>query len=148
MSKASECLRKILAEAFRSGKTTKASFKRATGFSSSQIEDYINGTAVPKVNQLDRIGTGLGLQPWELIKPETSLPTSAPVSPTVESLLKTIADQEERLKQIEGIPPEVLATLKKCTPNKMQQILIVLGLKDVLTAEDRAPIKKKSSKVS
>lgn len=98
MSNALEQLRKRL-NLFCQKRGAKAEIRAKTGFSASQLDRYISGETVPGVDQLEKIAEALGVQPWELIKPEAALPTPQPNPPTVDALLAVIKEQEKRLEE-------------------------------------------------
>ncbi len=83
-------------------------FCRKTGFSRTAVDKWLKGMSAPTVDSLDQIAEALGIQPWELIRPEGALPTPQPVPPTVTELLDVIAAQEKRTG---NIPPDVLEAL-------------------------------------
>jgi transcriptional regulator with XRE-family HTH domain len=65
-----ETLKKKLSSATRA-RGVKADIRRQGGFSGSQLDGYINGTASPVLEQLDRLAAALGVEAWELIRPES-----------------------------------------------------------------------------
>lgn len=101
----------------------KADFCRKTGIARSLLDIYLAGGSRPGLDQIDKFAEALGIQSWELIKPDGAIPTPAQESPTVESLTKIIAEQEKRIqalesKETQGNVPLDLATAFAIFENK------------------------------
>ena len=45
-------------------------FCRVTGFSRQGVDKWLGGETIPSMDKIDKIAEALGLQPWELIKPQ------------------------------------------------------------------------------
>ncbi len=54
-----------------------AEFCRKTGFARTGVQNWLDGKSSPTVENLGKIAEGLGIEPWELIKPEE--PAQKPV---------------------------------------------------------------------
>lgn len=98
----------------------RADFCRKSGISRAALEFWLASDRIPRLDQLDRIAAALGVQPWELLKPEEALPTPPKPTPTVEGLTDVIKSQEKEiealkreLRAIEAIPTDVLENLMK-----------------------------------
>ena len=107
MTKLSNLLRNRLKAALdRRGAV--AEFVRKVGVSRTGVENWLAGKSSPNIENLESIAEALGVQPWELIKPEGALPTPAPESPAVEPLLEAVRRLEARVRELEKSPSHPL----------------------------------------
>ncbi len=100
MTNAAETLRKRLSAEIDAGKISKAELCRRTGFSKSQLDSYLSGANIPGLDAVQRAATAIGKEPWQLIGPEE--PPKPAASPTVESLLAVIQQQEKRIQELQA----------------------------------------------
>lgn len=54
----------------------KADLARRLGVHPSVVQNYLEGNRTPGIEFIDRFAAAVGIQPWELIKPSSSWPTS------------------------------------------------------------------------
>jgi transcriptional regulator with XRE-family HTH domain len=69
MSKSADLFKKELAHRLRKRGAQTELFK-ATGIGLSSINGYMSGKNSPTLEQIDRIAEALGVEPWEMIKPQ------------------------------------------------------------------------------
>ncbi len=68
MHKSRESLAKSLDAALKSGKQTKTGLSDDTGIGRSSIDGYLERKNAATLDNLDKIATVLGVEPWELLK--------------------------------------------------------------------------------
>lgn len=115
----------------------KAEIRKKTGFSGSQLDRYISGESDLGVEQLDRLAEALGIQPWELIKPDGTMPTPAPESPALEPLLEAIRRLEARVKELETLPTKAVV---KHQPILIDDDAVRLELANFIAKVDKAEL--------
>jgi transcriptional regulator with XRE-family HTH domain len=126
-----DVFRKKLATAL-GGYGAKSEFSRKTGISRTVLDRWLSGDNSPTLETLERAAQGLGLQSWELIKPDAALPTPQPENPDTEALASVIAKQAARIKALEikmgNVPEDVLDLMRFMPPNGMEQLRAQLYL--------------------
>ena len=113
MAKTAEMLAKSLAQLMRKGSVKKAHLADAVQISRAHLDHLLEGTANPRLDEIERLAAHFKLKPYELIRP--SLPKAhdadADDSPPSE-FLQRIGNQIQQLRaKIEGIPSDVLDLL-------------------------------------
>lgn len=89
MTKATETLAKYLKKALdKHG--AKAELARKSGVHPNSIDSYVDLKTSPTLEQIERMANALGVQPWELIRPNGASPT-AEFSPALIDLMRRIA---------------------------------------------------------
>lgn len=76
---------------------------RNIGVHVNLIQKYVKGETVPGFDQVDKIAEALGLQAWELIKPDGATPT--PKEPGNAELLEAMSKLQARIKELEAKLP-------------------------------------------
>lgn len=90
----SKVFRDRLAKALE-GHGARSEFCRKTGIARSGLERWLEGEGTVSLESLDRAAKGLGLAPWELLKPAAS--AANPAAPTRDSLIVGIITRIPRL---------------------------------------------------
>lgn len=76
-----EKLRKLL-----NPRGAKAEFCRKTGMARGLLDAYLAGNSKPGLDQIDKFAEALGVQPWDLIKPDDSIGTKIDTKETGQAL--------------------------------------------------------------
>jgi transcriptional regulator with XRE-family HTH domain len=114
MSKAPEVLRKRIA-ALYSDFGRIAEVVRKTGLSRRVLEKWRDGESSPSIENLERLADALGVQPWELIKPDGAQPTKQEV-PLPEGVRQAI--REELNSRPEPAHPVMARPIEKLMATK------------------------------
>lgn len=81
----------------------KADLARKMGIHSSLIQAYLDGTTTPGIDQIDRFAEALGLQTWELIKPDNAIATPMKKEPGNAELLAALVELQAKVQELEQL---------------------------------------------
>jgi transcriptional regulator with XRE-family HTH domain len=102
-------------------------FCRRTGFARSGVDRWMHNENIPKLDNLDVIAEGLGVNPWDLIKPE-SIPQLQLPKPTPEEALEVLTEIVRKV--------EAMEKSREFVPEDIAKKLHQLDEGDILTAWD------------